>query len=264
MIKRHRLLPFFAVLIFWTSVNAQKPDKTPVKIFEKVYLHIDRQFYSCGDDIWFKAYLVNAKTNRLIDNSNNLYVELISPDSRILKRLAIRVRNGLGFGDFRLKDSLPTGNYQIRAYTNWMRNFGEAFFFKREVRIENFTERKNNQKAKSLNDSVDVQFFPDGGTLLEETFSRIGFKAVDTNGYGCNVRGKIVSSAGDTVATFESSHLGMGSCYLTPKRGVSYIAFGKTDHGYPFKVDLPRATATGYTNAFSSANDSAANSKIEK
>lgn len=246
MKKLIELLPFFAFLILGTSLNAQKPDKTPVKIFEKVYLHIDRQLYSSGDDIWFKAYLVNAKTNRLIDNSNNLYVELISPDSRILKRLAIRVRNGLGFGDFHLRDSLPTGNYIVRAYTNWMRNFGETFFFEREIRIENFAERNNNSKAKPAGENVDVQFFPEGGAMLEETFCRIGFKAVDSRGYGCNISGKIVSSEGDTVVSFKSSHLGMGSCYFTPKKGVSYAAVGKADLGLGFRVNLPEATKKGF------------------
>ena len=33
--------------------------------FEKVYLHLDRPYYSAGDDIWIKAYLVDAVTKEL-------------------------------------------------------------------------------------------------------------------------------------------------------------------------------------------------------
>jgi len=55
--------------------------------FEKVYLHLDRPYYSAGDDIWIKAYLVDAVTNELYDNSDNLNLELISPGEKIIKRL---------------------------------------------------------------------------------------------------------------------------------------------------------------------------------
>jgi len=61
--------------------------KTVKCAFEKVYLHLDRPYYSAGDDIWIKAYLVDAVTNELYDNSDNLNLELISPGEKIIKRL---------------------------------------------------------------------------------------------------------------------------------------------------------------------------------
>ncbi|MDQ0968546.1 hypothetical protein QFZ20_003949 [Flavobacterium sp. W4I14] len=30
---------------------------------EKVHLHLDKPYYAIGDDIWFKAYIVNTKTS---------------------------------------------------------------------------------------------------------------------------------------------------------------------------------------------------------
>ena len=29
---------------------------------EKVHLHLDKPYYAIGDDIWFKAYIVDAKS----------------------------------------------------------------------------------------------------------------------------------------------------------------------------------------------------------
>ena len=29
---------------------------------EKVYLHLDKPYYAIGDDIWFKAYTIDART----------------------------------------------------------------------------------------------------------------------------------------------------------------------------------------------------------
>ena len=44
---------------------------------EKVYLHLDRPYYSVGDDLWFKAYTVAGPNHTPTPLSENLFVELI-------------------------------------------------------------------------------------------------------------------------------------------------------------------------------------------
>src|ERR1035437_6511578 len=154
-------------LLRFSFINAQIDDqsillpdfkKNGEVPFEKVYLHLDRPYYSAGEDIWIKAYLVNAVTNELSDSSNNLNVELFSPGSKIIKRLILRLDNGVGAGDFHLGDSIVSGNYLIRAYTNWMRNFGDIFFFKQEIVVENQLEIKSiiQPDHQENNENVDV------------------------------------------------------------------------------------------------------------
>ena len=85
--------------------------------------------YNGGDIIWIKAYLLNGM-NHLPDTlSTNLYVELISPSLTRVEIKRFQMFNGFGIGDFTLSDTLPEGLYQLRAYTNWMKNFDEEFFF---------------------------------------------------------------------------------------------------------------------------------------
>ncbi|HEX7493416.1 MAG TPA: MG2 domain-containing protein, partial [Bacteroidales bacterium] len=91
---------------------------------EKVYLHIDRETYYPGDDIWFKAYLVDASDRSLSNISKNLHVEIISPSSQIFDSRIVKIDEGLGKGDFVVPENLISGKYSIRAYTNYMRNFG--------------------------------------------------------------------------------------------------------------------------------------------
>jgi hypothetical protein len=236
-----------------TSSKQIKKNEIP---FEKVYLHLDRPYYSAGDDIWFKAYLVNALTNELFDNSNNLNVELISPYSKIIKRNTLRLDKGLGCGDFHLGDSIPSGNYQIRAYTDWMRNFGDVFFFKKEIVIDNQIKKNisNQPKLENTQNKIDIQFFPEGGPLIENVYTRLGFKAINSNGYGCNVKGIILSSFGDSVTNFASTHLGMGSFNFIAKKGLKYFAEGNGENGVSFKVELPTAIKTGYSIKVSEAS----------
>lgn len=44
---------------------------------------------------------------------------------------------GLGIGDIELIDTLTEGSYRIRAYTNWMRNNDDAYFYDRTIQISN-------------------------------------------------------------------------------------------------------------------------------
>jgi hypothetical protein len=96
---------------------------------EQVYLHFDKPYYAAGDTVWFKAYLVDASRAASLVSSI-LYVELFNDSNTIIKRLALPVSLGMARGDIVLKqDEVPQGVYGIRAYTNWMRNFGDACFY---------------------------------------------------------------------------------------------------------------------------------------
>ena len=104
---------------------------------EKVHLHLDKPYYAIGDNVWFKAYVVNAENHQLSDLSKILYVELINEKDSVKQSLSLPLVSGLTSGDFTLTDSLREGNYRIRAYTTWMRNFGEEYFFDKTILIGN-------------------------------------------------------------------------------------------------------------------------------
>jgi len=92
---------------------------------QKVYLHTDKSSYNSGDKIWIKAYLINGMNHQPDTLSTNLYVELIGPTLSRVEIKRFQMFRGFGIGDFTLSDTLAEGLYQLRAYTNWMTNFGE-------------------------------------------------------------------------------------------------------------------------------------------
>ncbi|MBE8721874.1 hypothetical protein [Sphingobacterium pedocola] len=104
---------------------------------EKFYLHLDKTNYTTGETIWFKAYSTIGIENLLSNWSRIAYVELIDPARGKVNFIRIPLVNGLGVGDFTLPDTLTEGAYRIRAYTNWMRNDDEQFFYDRTVQIGN-------------------------------------------------------------------------------------------------------------------------------
>ena len=47
----------------------------------------------------------------------------------------VSLENGRGIGDFKIPNFGKTGTYQLKAYTTWMRNFGEDYFFAQQVQV---------------------------------------------------------------------------------------------------------------------------------
>lgn len=241
-----------------TRIMASLPIET-APLIEKVYLHFDRTCFVSGEKIWYKAYLANASDNQLSDNSNCLYVELISPASKIFQRNMIRMENGTGFGDFALKDTLPSGKYLVRAYTNWMRNFNNHCMFTKEIEIVNLRTPKSINKDNGIVASkraIDIQFFPEGGSLVEEVPSRVGFKAINASGKGCKVTGKLMSLKGGICATFESSQLGMGSFTFIPAKGETYRVEIANRDTLISGNNFPLVQSIGYVMKVSWVNDS--------
>src|ERR1700759_2670984 len=94
-------------------------DAMPV---EKLYLHFDKPYYSIGDTIWFKGYLMNQAIG-YSQQSNRLYVELVNDSNAVVKRFVFPVTIGITWGNIALSGMyVHEGAYTVRAYTNWMRN----------------------------------------------------------------------------------------------------------------------------------------------
>ncbi|MFT3752976.1 MAG: TonB-dependent receptor plug domain-containing protein [Paludibacter sp.] len=104
---------------------------------EKVYLQTDKPYYSAGENIWFKGYVVNATTHLPKSLSRFLYVELIDKSNAVVSRVKIK-KDSLGFSGYvKLKSELHAGNYALRAYTYWMQNASTDFFFTKNIYIGN-------------------------------------------------------------------------------------------------------------------------------
>ncbi|MDB5133436.1 MAG: TonB-dependent receptor, partial [Mucilaginibacter sp.] len=215
------------------------------------YLHFDKPYYVAGDTIYFKAYVTLGEKHRLSSLSGVLHIELVNTNNKIDQSIKLQLTNGLTWGDFALPDSLPKGNYRVRAYTQWMRNAGDDVYFDQTIPVgsalhtkisESSTARISTGKAKP-----DVQFFPEGGEMLAGIPSKIAFKAIGVNGLGVNVKGIIIDNDNQEVSSFASTHLGMGYFYLTPLENKTYRAKLTYPDGQQSFIDLPQTAAKGIT-----------------
>ncbi len=297
---------------------------------EKVYLHIDKPYYAVGDTIWFKAYIASGQ-DQPSDLSKIVYVDIISEKDTLIRSLRLPVVNTSAYGNLTLDPSIyKAGNYRIRAYTYWMLNGEEAYFFNKNIQVGSALNRKlitnisldgeasggssrinaqivykdpagnplanskidwrvisnfeNIAKGRGTTDArgmltlaltadqkaaldagvletilqlpdeslatstfplkhsfsdADIQFFPEGGDLIQDVRGKVAFKSLGEKGLGLGVKGEITDTGGKTVGTFESQHLGMGVFALVPEPGQSYKANLVFSNGVRKTVALP-------------------------
>lgn len=182
---------------------------------EKLYLTLDRPYYEAGDTIWFRGSLVAADNNSYLLKSNYIYVELLNHSNQLVMRRKV-AREGLCFQHcLPLAQELLSGEYVLRAYTSWMRNFDPAFFFNRKLTIYNRYAAPEENPVEAAD--YEVSFFPEGGALLAGVEQRVAYKAVGNDGLPVSVSGKVFKKGmSEAIAVFDAGcgHDGMGTFYL--------------------------------------------------
>ena len=249
---------------------------------EKVYLHLDNTCYYKGDTIWYKSYVVRADDLHYTDMSHILYVELVSPDGLVVERQPLIVSaDGYGDGNFVLKDSLYSGYYELRAYTRWMLNFcvtehsytrkDRDQFYNRQMAQDFFRQygtiysrvvpvyerpdsvgdylqkyivsRPKTRLDKELKELLKVNFYPEGGHLVEGTRSTVAFEALSEEGEQIDISGTLEVGDGKTI-NISTEHQGRGLFTVdVPESGRMKARFRYHDKDYSF--DLPKAEKQG-------------------
>ncbi len=115
---------------------------------EKVYVHTDKPYYYPGEMMWYKVYM-NYRYPHLRDSmSKTLYIELINPQRKIVRTQTLRMENGFAYGNWIVSDTLSSGNYYLRAYTNLNRNFSPDKFFVKPIPVLAPTQRIDDKSAR--------------------------------------------------------------------------------------------------------------------
>jgi hypothetical protein len=248
-------LPVLIFFFLGFNASAQKYDSLLAVLDqnfpqEKVYVHFDRPYYNPGETIWFKAYLFSANMPSLI--SKTMYAELIDDKGKILDRKTMPVLGAGAASDLTIPDSTKSSMVYVRAYTSWMLNFDSSFIYVKPIRVMTTVKGATAPKKEPV---VSLNFFPEGGDLIQGLESRVAFKATDDQGFPVAVKGDIVDSKGEKVASFANVHDGMGTFLLVPAAGEKYKAIWKDKKGATRETSLPDAKGSGLVLTVNNANN---------
>ena len=193
---------------------------------EKVYLHTDKDVYFATDTIWFSGYVENTSYTSEFDESNYIYVELISDQlfrdvkswknyseyqNDVVVRKKIR-RIGNSFqGHIVVPEMNSTGRAIIRAYTYWMLNRPVEYMFYKEL------ELTNPMKDKLVMAMVEKKI------KKKEEYLRIGEKSPED---------KLKLEKQDSIEHYDVQFLPESGNYIIGERTVVYVkAVGRKGMG---------------------------------
>jgi hypothetical protein len=235
----------FLLMVLATAYAKAQPDSI-LRIHsesypeEKIFLHFDKSSYLPGETVWFKAYIMAGLVPTEI--SKNIYVELADASGNILQHITSPVSISSAKGSYTVPYTYKGSLVHVKAYTSWMLNFDTAFLYHKNITVVQPPVAAAKQKPLAL-----IDFFPEGGELLNTIQSRVAFKANTAYGNPVYVKGAVYNNANKLVDSFVSKHDGLGSFTITPQKGETYKAVWKDEWGTVHTSFLPIGKEEGAT-----------------
>ncbi len=212
---------------------------------EKIFVHTDKDFYLAGELLWFKSYNTMASGDGISELSKVVYLELLDRDQNAVLQTKAELKDGAGSGSLFLPVTLASGNYILRAYTSWMRNFSPDLFFEKKLTIVNSLSSDSPEPV--LTENYDIQFFPEGGNLIAGLENRVAFRVACSSGAGIKFSGLLMDANGDTVARFSPLKFGIGNFSFIPRPNTVYRAEIIPEDTAPVKsAEFPKVVEAGY------------------
>lgn len=222
---------------------------------EKVYLHTDKNHVDVGDELWYSAYTVIGPNHHYSSASKFLHVNIVDLENDIVFSQRVKIVNGKSKGHIKIPENTLSGKYQLRAYTDWMRNYDLNFVFKKTISISNGTINPIHVNYGK----IDLQFFPEGGNAIDGLNGRIAFKAIGIDGLARIIEGMVIDSKGNEIKQLKSNDQGIGYFNLKPVLGEQYTAVLEDGS----KHLLPKIYNQGYTMSVNNMNQKSIQVRIQ-
>ena len=220
-----------SALILWSvSINAQN------NIRENVYLHLSSPELVVGETLYFSSFVFSEQTGKLSSLSSIVYIEVLDQENKSIYNGQISITDGLGSGQIYLSTELETGNYNIVAYTKWMKNFNEMF-------EQVFTVINPYRKYTNPEDSLlqtKVNFYPESGYVLNGVKNRIILRITDQYNRWISSNGRIIDGSGNTLIRFDTTTRDYLKFTYIPEINESYQLILENDSDFKF-YKLPSA-----------------------
>ena len=214
------LLGFLVSQQLYSQQLSDKPGDSDIRNFkEEVFVRTDRDIYISGEQVWLKVYTLNGLTGSQCNISKVVYLELLDKNNFPLRQLKVKTESSSGSSGFVLPDNISSGNYIIRAYTNWMKNFSTDQFFYKTISVINPFE------------SIDHLKLPGGTTNSDSAIS----------------------------ITVDQSKSIIGSIVSKPGTGRSYIGDSKKRINYTITLQKPQYSSREKVKMEISATDMGGN-----
>lgn len=221
-----------------TAINTLADNYQP----EQVYLAYNKASYVAGETIAYKAFVFAGY--QLSNISTNLYIELLNQQKNVIARQRIPVISGIAQGGIAIPDSTAENVYYLRAYTNWMLNYDEAFQYINPLLIYN---PDSPEKLQPTPTTWQAAAFTEGGALLQNIPARVVVRLFSNGNLPQQWQGYLIDSLQpqQKLVTFQSLNQTVASFNFTPQAGTTYQVVVQGNNGITRQTTLPPVANTG-------------------
>ncbi len=201
---------------------------------EKLFVQTNKWFYVAGEELWFKAWIVNALSQKYYSHSKTLFADLVDENDTAVAQLLFNVPSQQTEGYIALPASLSEGYYWLRVYTSNMVKHDKNAIFVTPLYVVNnrfpsklTAEPSSNKSIGNGSEQPQLDLFPEGGAMISGTNAVVGLHSTDKSGRPMAVDGYITDSWDSIVTTFRTNSKGLGSCSFYIFKSRKYVAHAK-------------------------------------
>ena len=248
---------FFYLQLFSQNLDKNKIDETLINYYkldrENIFLHLNKSVYLTNETIWFKGYIIEKKESKLNFETTNVYVSILDENNLEISNQLFYASNGVVLGQIKINESLPSGNYYIHVYTNYMNNFKENESTIQPLKIINIQDKVIPTKSEETTSPSIITSY-EGGSLLANCDNTVGVNIQDCYGNGLKIGNiKVKNNKGEVINTFATNSEGYGKFDLFKTNLEIYtIEFEHNAKAISKKLDFPvlegiNVTAVNYS-----------------
>jgi hypothetical protein len=216
---------------------------------KKTLLRTDKYVYRTGDTVRFKVYITDSASGKLTSQKGMLYVDLVDASDAPIKNLFLHSSQLNTSGVLTLPDSIHTGYYWIRSYSQLHQKKNEAsdmciipllIINPRNSSNRHLISGNRTPEKISSSQKIVAEIFPEGGAYMSGENNKIVIKVHDDLGNPLAVSGVVRDAQAKDVSTFTTNNSGLGKFIYSPTSKGKYNLYIKSNKGYDSIMGLPK------------------------
>jgi hypothetical protein len=262
-----KLVSGWSVVFFLSAINllAQPWDTAFYKlnhkalltslVDERVIMATDRETYLSGEQIFFNSFVYDGNWDLPLSMSSVLYVELYDQYNSVIFKGKYSLVNGKCSGVIPIAKTVDSNIFYIRAYTNYMKNYGLEQFSVQKIRIVNpflgipaFSEQRVDKKG------IQCNIHPESGRFIEGIKTLAGCIFFTPEGDVIKISNARLLDMNDSIIDILKTYAnGLNSFEFTPEPGEQYEIELENENAL-IKFPLPQIAHKGTCFSIDSIN----------
>jgi hypothetical protein len=209
---------------------------------ELAYIQTSKGVYEAGEDLWFKAWLLDTHSFAPSMLGHTLYLQMVNENTnQVVWQEKYEVKNGFADGHVFLRDSLSEGDYLLEAYTpHSFFNDSTEFCATRMIRV-----KKDMKPRLSVTADFDRSYYKAGDSIRLELTVLSAQRYLLHSEIQADLRRGDKTLGQALAITYNPGHANIAIALQSPGEGLRVdvkVKYAKSEESFSFPVPCKKGT----------------------